>query len=117
MTAYSDPKIATVCPLSTDGGLLTLPINISNHSPLAQEQLDRINLDLLSQDEVHSVVLPVNHGACLYIKKSALKIVGEFNEFIFGRGYSEEIDFCLRLRLSGLQNVGCCFLCTACWRS
>ena len=109
MTAYSDPKIATVCPLSTDGGLLTVPINILNNSPLGQEKLDRINLDLLSQDEVHSVVLPVNHGACLYIKKSALKIVGEFNEFIFGRGYSEEIDFCLRLRLSGLQNVGCCF--------
>ena len=108
-TAYSHPKIATVCPLSTDGGLLTVPIEMPSNSPISQEQLDRINLDLLSQDEFHSVTLPVNHGACLYIKKSALNIVGQFNEFIFGRGYSEEIDFCLRLRLHGLQNVGCLF--------
>ena len=32
-----------------------------------------------------------------------------FDEFTFGRGYSEEIDLCLRLRKNGLHNVGCYF--------
>ena len=109
VTAYSHSKIATVSPLSTDGGLLTVPTQIQNDCVLTQDEIDNINSNLNLSGNLYSVLLPVNHGACLYIKKTALHIAGSFDEFTFGRGYSEEIDFCLRLRKHGLHNVGCCF--------
>ena len=109
ITAYSNPKIGTVCPLSTDGGLMTLPIEIPDNTILRQDQLNQIDSILYNEKEIFSVILPVNHGACLYIKRSALEIIGSFDEFTFGRGYSEEIDFCLRLRSYGYMNMGCCF--------
>lgn len=109
ITAYSHSKIATVSPLSTDGGLLTVPTQIQNDCVLTQDEIDNINSNLNPSRTLYSVLLPVNHGACLYIKKTALHIAGSFDEYTFGRGYSEEIDFCLRLRKHGLHNVGCCF--------
>lgn len=109
ITAYSNPKIATVCPLSTEGGLMTVFSNIDNSKPLSQDKLDLVNKNLDTKENRQALLLPVNHGACLYIKKSALNLVGCFNELVFGRGYSEEIDFCMRLRKHNLHNVGCCF--------
>ncbi len=108
-TAFSNPRIATVCPLSTDGGLMTIPLNVPDNYLFNQNDLNHIDSTMHESNNRLGLLLPINHGACLYIKKSALHIVGVFNEFEFGRGYSEEIDFCLRLRNHGFYNVGCCF--------
>ena len=85
------------------------PLKDDKESKLSLEDIDSINLKLHRERPLNGVLLPVNHGACLYIKRSVLEIVGGFDEFTFGRGYSEEIDLCLRLRKNGLHNVGCYF--------
>ena len=45
--------------------------------------------------------IPVGVGFCLYIRNDCLKDVGELDASVFGIGYGEESDFCLRARQRG----------------
>ena len=44
----------------------------------------------------HRVGIPTAVGFCMYIRRECLKEVGEFRAEVFGKGYGEENDFCLR---------------------
>ena len=48
--------------------------------------------------------VPAAIGHCMYIKRMALDLVGEFDEE-FSPGYGEEVDFCQRCHLLGLAHV------------
>ena len=45
--------------------------------------------------------IPVGVGFCLYIRRDCLNDVGDFDAAVFGRGYGEETDFCMRARRRG----------------
>lgn len=103
--AYSDPKIATATPFSNNASIYSLP---RKGSPLSLT--DGKKQVALMAEAVRSlppivVEMPVGHGFCMFIRRSALNAVGAFDEISFGRGYSEEVDFCLRSRTAGLVNV------------
>ena len=48
--------------------------------------------------------IPTGVGHCLYIRRSALELVGGFDE-AFSPGYGEEVDFCQRCLARGLRHV------------
>jgi hypothetical protein len=48
--------------------------------------------------------LPTGVGFCLYVKRSVLDEVGLFDE-VFGLGYGEEVDLCLRAASRGYVHV------------
>ncbi len=48
--------------------------------------------------------LPTCIGHCVYIRRSAIELVGQFDER-FSPGYEEEVDFSQRCILHGLRNV------------
>src|SRR5690606_38208983 len=52
-----------------------------------------------------SVEVPTGHGFCLYVKRSCIRAVGFLDEPAFGRGYGEEVDFCLRAREAGFKHI------------
>ena len=43
-------------------------------------------------------------GFCIYLRRDCLSAVGELDAEVFGRGYGEEVDFCLRARRLGWTN-------------
>jgi GT2 family glycosyltransferase len=45
-------------------------------------------------------------GFCLYIRRALLDAIGAFDP-VFGLGYGEENDFCLRAKAAGYRNVLC----------
>jgi len=45
-------------------------------------------------------------GFCLYIKRSAIDVVGYLDEVHLLRGYGEETDWCLRARALGWRHMG-----------
>jgi glycosyltransferase involved in cell wall biosynthesis len=45
--------------------------------------------------------IPVGVGFCWYVKRRCLREVGELDASVFGKGYGEETDFCLRARRRG----------------
>ena len=50
-----------------------------------------------------TVDVPVGNGFCLYIRRNCLDLIGGFDDLAFGRGYSEEVDFCQRAREHGFR--------------
>ena len=48
--------------------------------------------------------LPAAIGHCMYVRRSALELVGDFDE-AFSPGYEEEVDFSQRCIRHGLSHV------------
>ena len=47
--------------------------------------------------------LPFLNGFCLMIRRDVVDSVGVFDEELFGQGYGEENDYCIRVRAAGWQ--------------
>ena len=48
-----------------------------------------------------SIEIPVGVGFCLYVRRDCLRDVGGLDADVFGKGYGEETDYCLRARRRG----------------
>ncbi len=104
-TAYQATRIGTVTPFSNSGSIASYP-----GFPGGGE--DDIDVDAARQlDEQFKSVhrgrhrpLPVGVGFCLYIKRACWRQTGLFDAAVFGRGYGEEVDFCLRARALGWRH-------------
>jgi O-antigen biosynthesis protein len=104
--AKSDETIASVSPMSNNATILSYPYpNRENGlvDTLSYSQIDEFfwdNASLLKPVEV-----PVNVGFCMLIKQDALQAVGGFDEALFGVGYGEECDWCMRATYLGYKHV------------
>lgn len=103
--AHSDSLVATASTLTNHGTIVSVP-NRNNPQPQlpqdwtfeqAAEAIKRSSLKLYPR-------IPTGIGHCLYIKRSALDLVGDFDE-AFTPGYGEEVDFSQRCVLSGMTHV------------
>jgi len=65
-------------------------------------ELDRIFAEVNAGQRVK---IPTGVGFCMYIRRDCLREVGGFRPEVFGRGYGEENDFCLRAIYKGWENV------------
>ena len=101
------PDVATVTPLTNEGSLCTLPRSIIDAFDLETER-PRID-ECAAFVACHSLsLLPeviAGVGFCMYITREALDLCGLLDEATFGKGYGEEIDFCLRATRVGLRHL------------
>ena len=103
--AYREPMVATVTPFSNNAAICSYPkILVDNNEPL---ELEHSELDQLARavNAGASVHLPTGLGCCMYITRRSLAAIGPFNSEVFGQGYGEEIDFCLRAANDGWSNL------------
>jgi GT2 family glycosyltransferase len=103
--AYSAAGIGSVTPLSNDATILSYPaVDLPNPIP---DMAETIRLDGLAQRANPGVIvdLPTAVGFCMYIKRDCLNETGLFREDVFGQGYGEENDFCIRARHLGWRHV------------
>lgn len=93
--AYADARIGTVTPLCNNASIYSVfkGISVDNH----------LNT-LLGLADLPLVEIPVGVGFCLYLKRELLERVGVFDP-IFGQGYGEETDLCLRASEAGYRHV------------
>ena len=106
-SAYSDKKIATVTPLSNNAAICSVPeIDQSNDLPsgCAPSDFAQLVLDTAHKLGEQHVSIPTAIGFCMFIKRRVLETVGYFDES-FGKGYYEEIDFCMRSKLKGYRQI------------
>jgi GT2 family glycosyltransferase/glycosyltransferase involved in cell wall biosynthesis len=101
------PDVATVTPVTSSGSLCTLPQSVIDEFGLwgPNPQVDEcaefvINTSLRMLPEVITGV-----GFCMYVTRRALELCGLLDEETFGKGYGEEVDFCLRATRLGLRHV------------
>ena len=102
VSAYQRENIATVTPVSNNAGAFSVPeFNKNELNGLSINTVANIVEKSLNN---YSFEVPTGNGFCLYIKREAIYAVGFFDE-VFGRGYCEENDFCMRLIHKGWKNI------------
>ncbi len=102
--AYMRDDIGTVTPLSNNGEYTSMPVRF-RENPLPRPDM-LVELDRLaaSHDAGDPVELPNGVGFCLYVKRAVLEAIGPLSA-AFGRGYYEDVEFCLRARAAGFRHV------------
>jgi GT2 family glycosyltransferase/glycosyltransferase involved in cell wall biosynthesis len=101
--AYRDRRIGTVTPFSNSGSIASYPR--TSHEPMRLEEAAQFDRLAAAAHDGVAAEIPVGVGFCLYVKRACLEQVGEFDESVFGKGYGEETDFCLRARRRGWSHA------------
>jgi GT2 family glycosyltransferase/glycosyltransferase involved in cell wall biosynthesis len=103
--AYSDELVATASALTNHGTILSVPERNHPLPGLPQDKdLTRAAEAVRAQSLRLYPRLPTAIGHCMYVRRHALELVGNFDEQ-FSPGYGEEVDFSQRCLLHGLVHV------------
>lgn len=105
--AATAPGVATVTPLTGFGSLCTLPDRVVDAFGLDGDEprIDECAAFLERHGIGRRPHVISGVGFCLYVTRAALDAVGLLDEAAFGRGYGEEVDFCLRATQLGFHHV------------
>jgi glycosyltransferase involved in cell wall biosynthesis len=95
----------TVTPFSNHATICSFPKpDVDNRLPegWTVAELDRI---FRQANQGHRVRIPTAVGFCMYIRRDCWKDAGGFRAEVFGKGYGEENDFCMRALYKGWGHV------------
>lgn len=105
--ADTSDNVGTVTPFTNNGTICGYPL-LLRANPLPQDA------DLASLDELFGelnagqyVEIPTAVGFCTYIRRHCLDLTGLFDAETFGRGYGEEVDFCMKASSLGFRHLLC----------
>ncbi len=103
--AYQSSNIGTVTPFSNRATICSIP-----RPQFDNDMIDDVNCQLMHDicaavNGRDVVDIPTGIGFCMYIRRSALREVGLFDEQKWKKGYGEENDFCVKARALGWRNV------------
>lgn len=111
--AYARHDVGTVTPLSNDADILSYPSAREAEKPTEAEDEPCPGRDRVA--ELHALANRCNDGLCVeiptavafctFIRHDCLAETGALEIELFGRGYGEENDFCLRARRLGWRHV------------
>lgn len=93
---YSRDNIGAVCPRSNAATIFSIPVNNHTHNMQESYRLFRKIKNSLPM----YYLSPIAHGFCMMIRREVVDRYGLFDE-IYGKGYGEENDFCMRIRSQG----------------
>lgn len=105
--ARSEPGVATVTPLTNFGSICTLPASVIERFALDGEEplIDECAAFVAEHSLGLRPEVITGVGFCLYITREAIDVCGELDVETFGRGYGEEVDFCLRATRLGFRHL------------
>lgn len=103
--AYSDTRVATASALTNHGTIVSIPERNQPQPNIPQNwSLEQAAAAVRAESAGTHPTLPAGIGHCLYIRRSALELVGEL-DMAFNPGYEEEVDFSQRCIRHGLSHV------------
>lgn len=105
----SDPKVATVTPLTNQRGSHISCYPHPFWSDTEFSELDDQVLAALAYRHCRGAMIEVHTGVgfCMLINRDAIDAIGLFDAVHFPRGYGEESDFCYRARGVGWRHLVC----------
>ncbi len=104
--AQSDPSIGTITPFSNNAEICSFP-RFCENNPWPPKRDTEPVVRALELAAVPSYPdLPTGVGFCLYIRRALIDAIGVLDP-VFGLGYGEENDFCMRAASAGFRNVLC----------
>ena len=102
--AYSQEKIATATPMSSNTEICSFPNFMEQNSEFKRHFAAETD-GHFAQSVLPLVEAPTGIGFCMYIKRRVIDRLGGFDELNFPIGYGEENDFCQRVKNIGMTNV------------
>ena len=96
------PLLGTLTPLSNNSTITSFPLPNIGSELLLEFDVDEINN--LFKEDLPLVKTYTGVGFCMLIKQKCLEKTGFLNEELFGKGYGEENDYCLRAIKKGFHN-------------
>ncbi len=105
--ARREPRAATVTPFSNNATICSYP-RFAERNALPEGvttgALDRV---FARENAGCSVEIPTAVGFCMFISRRALDALGYFDAEAYGKGYGEEVDFCMRAGRGGFVHLLC----------
>jgi GT2 family glycosyltransferase len=99
------PRAGTVTPFSNNATICSYPV-FAQANPLPKGlSAARLDRAFARANAGKHVEIPTAVGFCMFIPRRCLAQVGLFDEDAFGRGYGEEVDFCMRAARAGWRNL------------
>lgn len=101
---HGEADIATVTAISNNATIFSYP-----HPTLAAELLDDVSWEEIADVALRlnrgiKIEVPTGHGFCMLVRREVLDRLGRLNE-VFGRGYGEENELCLRATDLGFRHL------------
>ena len=103
--AASDHRIASVTPFTNNGEIASLP-EFCRAAPVPNDP-ERWAAACRCAGPPHYPKIPTAVGFCMYMRRLTIDAVGDFDAAVFGRGYGEENDWCMRASAAGWKHVLC----------
>lgn len=103
--AKNNPKAGTITAMSNNATICSYPYFCEDYShsfEIPDSNLDKLFSEL---NQGESITAPTGVGFCMYIRRNCLNEIGGFNYELFGKGYGEENDLCVRAENAGWQNL------------
>jgi GT2 family glycosyltransferase len=100
-----ESKLASVTPFSNEATIFSFPDDKLNKNELYRNlSISEIDQAFIQLPLLNSVIrVPTTVGFCMGIRSKCVHQVGFFDE-IFGRGYGEENDWCMRATKAGFYH-------------
>jgi len=105
--AHSSTRVGSVTPLTSNGQICSVPVWLTSNTYPPSITVDDLNDVARAVGYGDWIEIPTGVGFCQYFTQPGLQAVGLFDTAMFGRGYGEENDLCLRLRHHGFVNLLC----------
>lgn len=104
--AASDASIGTITPFSNNAEICSFPRLCENAVWPEGADAEPMRAAIAAAAVPYYPELPTGVGFCLYIRRALIEAIGTFDA-VFGAGYGEENDFCLRAHQAGYRNALC----------
>ena len=101
----SDRDVASVTPWSNNGEIVSLP-EFCRPAPVPDSPQSWAEACSAAGSPVYPE-LPTAVGFCMWMSRQAIEDVGFFDTGVFGRGYGEENDWCMRASRAGWRHILC----------
>lgn len=98
------PWHGAVCPRSNDATIASIPFFQTDRYARRDARRAREVHGAISAELPEYTTAPVAVGFCFLTRRSLIERFGLFDE-VFGRGYNEENDYCLRINQQGYSSV------------
>jgi GT2 family glycosyltransferase len=99
-----DPTISSTTAWSNSVSIYSLPNDEPDRLGVQPELINWISEQTDLEFDGQTIPVPSGVGFCMAMSTTAIKRVGLMDP-VFGRGYSEEIDWCLRSHVEGFSSV------------
>ena len=99
-----DPSISSTTAWSNNASIYSLPNRDPDRLGAQPELVDWISEQTALEFDGQTIPVPSGVGFCMALSATAITKVGIMDP-VFGRGYSEEIDWCLRSHTEGFTSV------------